>query len=124
MADATPLLVLIDGNALVHRAYHAFAAAAGRNAIAMTTKSGEPITAVYGFTSMLLKVLGDYKPTHIACTFDTHVPTFRHLEFSAYKATRARMPDDLAPQLRRVRGGLEALSTPPYKIDRLAADQP
>jgi len=122
MTNHPPLLILIDGHALVHRAYHAFAAAQGRNAVAMTTKSGEPITAVYGFASMLLKVLNDFQPTYIACAFDTHVPTFRHVEYTEYKAGRAQMPEDLAPQFSRVRDLLEAFNIPIYEIDGFEAD--
>ncbi|HLC29161.1 MAG TPA: 5'-3' exonuclease H3TH domain-containing protein, partial [Dehalococcoidia bacterium] len=122
MTGKQPLLILIDGNALVHRAYHAFAAASGRSAVAMTTKSGEPVTAVYGFASMLLKVLNEYAPTYIACAFDTHVPTFRHEEYADYKAGRAKMPEDLAPQFGLVRELLAAFNIPIYEIDGYEAD--
>src|SRR5437867_972251 len=98
MTSKTPLLVLIDGNSIVYRAYFAFGAAQGRSATALTTKSGEPVTAVFGFASMMLKVIADYKPTHIICAFDTHAPTFRDSLYDAYKAGRAAMPDDLRPQ--------------------------
>ncbi|MBI2887109.1 MAG: DNA polymerase I [Chloroflexi bacterium] len=122
MAETPPLLILIDGNALVHRAYHAFAAASGRSAVALTTKEGEPVSAVYGFASMLLKVLNEHQPTYIACAFDTHVPTFRHEQYQEYKAGRARMPDDLPPQFDRVRQLLEAFNIPIYEIDGYEAD--
>ena len=122
MTGKQPLLILIDGNAIVHRAYHAFAAASGRSAVAMTTKSGEPVTAVYGFASMLLKVLNEYAPTYIACAFDTHVPTFRHEEYAEYKAGRAKMPEDLAPQFGLVRELLAAFNIPIYEIDGYEAD--
>ncbi len=123
MADKlSELLVLIDGNALVHRAYHAFGAAAGRNAVGLTTKTGEPVSAVFGFASMLLKVLNEYRPAYIACAFDTHAPTFRHEQYAEYKAGRARMADDLPPQFVKVRELLDAFSIPKYEIDGYEAD--
>ncbi|MEK7216024.1 MAG: 5'-3' exonuclease H3TH domain-containing protein, partial [Chloroflexota bacterium] len=122
MSARSPLIILIDGNALVHRAYHAFAAASGRNAIALTTKSGEPVTAVFGFANMLLKVLAEYNPTYIACTFDTHAPTFRDELYDAYKAGRARTPDDLIPQFERVKDLLRAFNIPIYELDGFEAD--
>ena len=67
-------LVLIDGNAILHRAYHALPKT-------LTAKGGEPINAVYGFTSMLLKIIEDLKPTHLAVAFDRKEPTFRKKEF-------------------------------------------
>ena len=117
-----PLLILIDGNALVHRAYRALGPAQGRAGVAFTTKAGEPVTAVYGFASMMLKVMADHKPTHMACTFDTPVPTFRHVANVDYKATRPEMPDDLKPQFGRVKELLEAFGIPIYELDGFEAD--
>jgi len=117
-----PLLILIDGNALVHRAYRALGPSQGRAGVAFTTKAGEPVTAVYGFASMMLKVMADYKPTHMACTFDTPVPTFRHVANVDYKATRPEMPDDLKPQFGRVKELLEAFGIPIYELDGYEAD--
>jgi len=71
--------LLIDGNALVHRGFHAIPS--------LSTKSGEPTNAVYGFTMILLKAIKDLKPTHIACSFDLKGPTFRHQEYAEYKAS-------------------------------------
>lgn len=122
MTTKPSLLILIDGNALVHRAYHAFAAAAGRTAVALTTKSGEPVTAVFGFASMLLKVLTEYQPTHIICAFDTHAPTFRDALYTEYKAGRPEMPDDLRPQFGRVRELLGPFNIPIYEMDGFEAD--
>ena len=118
----TSLLILIDGNAMVHRAYHAFAAARGRAAVPMTTKSGEPVAAVYGFASMLLKVLTEYQPTHVACAFDTHAPTFRDAMYDEYKAGRAPTPDDLIPQFDRVKDLVRAFNIPIYELDGFEAD--
>jgi DNA polymerase-1 len=83
-------LVLLDSNGLIYRAFFALPY--------LTTQSGRPTNAVYGFTSMLLKVLEDERPDYIAAAFDRPAPTFRHREFTAYKAHREAMPDDLRPQ--------------------------
>jgi DNA polymerase-1 len=68
--------MLIDGNALVHRGYHAVPGLT-------ITKTGEPIGAVYGFTMILLRAIKELKPTHIACSFDLAGPTFRHEAYAA-----------------------------------------
>lgn len=107
-------LVLIDGNALVHRAYHALPK--------LTTKKGELINAVYGFTSVLLKVLKDLKPDYVAATFDLAEPTFRHEEFEEYKATRPKAPQELYDQLARVKQVLKALNIPIYEKAGFEAD--
>src|SRR4030065_2106119 len=99
-----PLLVLFDGNAIVHRAFHAFGATKYRQATPLTvSKTGEVVSAVYGFALMLLKVLNEIKPTHIAIAFDKKGPTFRHEMFVQYKAQRPEMASELAGQLGRVR---------------------
>jgi DNA polymerase-1 len=82
-------LVLIDGNALIHRAFHAFARADLR------TPKGEPTTAVYGFAVMLLNIYTKLKPDYVAVAFDTGKPTFRHEEYEEYKATRVASPKEL-----------------------------
>jgi DNA polymerase-1 len=107
-------LVLIDGNALVHRAYHAIPP--------LTTKKGEIVNAVYGFISILFKVLNDLKPDYVAATFDLAGPTFRHEEFDGYKATRAKAPQELYDQLGRVKQVLGALNIPIYEKSGYEAD--
>ncbi len=107
-------LVLIDGNALVHRAYHALPK--------LTTKKGELVNAVYGFISILFKVLNDLKPDYVAATFDLAGPTFRHEEFKDYKATRVRAPQELYDQLNRVKQVLAALNIPIYEQQGFEAD--
>ena len=84
-------LLLIDGHSLVYRAFFAMPA--------LTNSRGELTNAAYGFTSMLLKVLADHAPTHAIAAFDAAGPTFRHERFDDYKAHRARMPDELKPQI-------------------------
>jgi DNA polymerase-1 len=107
-------LVLIDGHALAYRAYHALPDD-------LKTSKGELTNAVYGFTSMLLKVLQDEKPTHIAVTFDKG-PTFRHEVYTEYKAHRAKMPDELRAQMDRVRRVVQTLDIPIYEEEGYEAD--
>ncbi len=110
-----PLLVLFDGHALVHRAFHALPPLS-------VSKTGEPTGAVYGFVLQLLKVLQDLRPTHLAMAFDRPAPTFRHLEFEEYKAQRPKAPDELVRQLGRVREVVQAFNIPVFELDGYEAD--
>ena len=110
-----PLLVLFDGHALVHRAFHALPSLSA-------SKTGEPTGAVYGFVLQLLKVLQDLRPTHLAMAFDRPAPTFRHLEFEEYKAQRPKAPDELVRQLGRVRDVVRAFNIPVFELDGFEAD--
>ena len=107
-------LVLIDGHALVHRAYHALPS--------LSANSGEMVNAVFGFTSILLRILKDLKPDYIAATFDLPGPTFRHEEFEAYKAQRVKAPDELYAQLKRVKDVLDAFNIPYFEQAGFEAD--
>lgn len=109
------LLVLFDGNALVHRAYHALPPLS-------VTRTGEPVGAVYGFASMLLKVLSDLKPTHYAIAFDRPGPTFRHIRSEAYKAQRPAAPEELVAQFQRVRQLVSVFRIPVFELDGYEAD--
>ena len=115
MGEKKPLLVLFDGNAIVHRAYHALPPLA-------VTKTGEATGAVYGFASMVLKVLADLKPTHYAIAFDYPAPTFRHREFAAYKAQRPPAPEELRSQFDRVRQLVQAFNIPSFEVEGYEAD--
>lgn len=106
--------LLIDGNALIHRGFHAIPS--------LSTKSGEPTNAVYGFTMILLKAIKDLKPTYIACSFDLKGPTFRHKEYAEYKAHRVSAPDELYAQIDRVKEVVRALNIPIYEIEGFEAD--
>jgi len=118
-----PLLVLFDGNAIVHRAYHAFGATKYRAATPLTvSKTGEIVSAVYGFVLMLMKVLNELKPTHYAIAFDKKGPTFRHQLFDQYKAHRPPTPDELVGQIERVKQMVEAFRIPVFEIDNYEAD--
>jgi len=110
-----PLLVLFDGNAIIHRAFHALPPLT-------VSKTGEAIGAVYGFISMLLKAINELKPTHYAIAFDRPAPTFRHQLFDQYKAHRPKTPDELVGQLGRVREVVEALHIPIFELDDYEAD--
>jgi len=117
------LLVLFDGNAIVHRAYHAFGPTRSRPGTALTVrKTGEVVSAVYGFVLMLLKVMNDLKPTHIAIAFDKKGPTFRHDMFEDYKANRPAAPDDLVSQIARVKQLVQAFNIPLFELDGFEAD--
>jgi DNA polymerase-1 len=113
-----PRLVLFDGNAIVHRAFHAFE----RTKPLTVSKTGEVVSAVYGFTLMLLKAISELKPTHYAIAFDRPTPTFRHKLFDDYKAHRAETPDELRGQMGRVRQLVDAFHIPVYEIDGYEAD--
>ncbi len=110
-----PLLLLFDGHALVHRAYHALPPFS-------VSKTGEPTGAVFGFTRMLLKAVQDHKPTHWAISFDRPSPTFRHLEFEDYKAHRPSAPEDLRQQMTRVREIVNVFNIPTFELEGYEAD--
>ncbi|MFC2071070.1 PIN domain-containing protein, partial [Chloroflexota bacterium] len=111
-----PLLVLFDGNAIVHRAYHAFENARTPRTLTVP-RTGEVVTAVFGFAQMLLKAIDDLKPTCYAVTFDTPAPTFRHKMFVEYKAHRPPTPVELINQFDRVRQLVETFNIPIYELD-------
>ncbi len=108
------ILILIDGYSLAYRAYHALPTD-------LSTSKGELTNAVYGFASMLLNVLRDYKPNYMAVAFDVG-PSFRHQEFAAYKAQRAATPDELTSQLNRIEELVEAFRIPVYAAEGYEAD--
>ncbi len=112
-----PRLVLFDGNAVVHRAFHAF-----EGKPLTVSKTGEVVSAVYGFALMLLKTINELKPTHYAIAFDRAAPTFRHQLFDQYKAQRPKTPDELIGQLGQVRRLVEAFRIPVYELDGYEAD--
>jgi DNA polymerase I len=107
-------LVLVDGNALLHRAYHATPP--------LTTKDGELVNAVYGFTSMLLRSIIDLKPDFIAIAWDEKGPTFRHQAYTQYKATRGPSDDGLSNQYKRVFEVAESLNIPKFSVAGYEAD--
>ena len=103
--DPMSTLLLLDGHSLAYRAFYALPTD-------LATSSGQVTNAVYGFTSMLIKVVGDEKPDHLAVAFDTAAPTFRKEKDSTYKAGRKETPDLFRSQLPLIRQVLEALAVP------------
>lgn len=108
-------LVLIDGHAILHRAYHAFPTT-------LRTRKGELVNAVYGFTRMLLTVLKDLHPEYATVAFDLPVPTFRHKEYIGYQAQRPAMDRELAGQIDRVNQVVKALNIPIFAAAGFEAD--
>src|SRR5258708_1133777 len=106
--------ILIDGHALIYRAYHAFTD--------LSTSSGQLVNAVYGFSRILLTVMSDLSPEYIAVTFDHPQPTFRHAEYDGYKATRAEMPEDLRPQIDIIKKVVTAFNIPQFVLPGYEAD--
>lgn len=109
-------LFLLDGMALIYRAYFAFA----KNP--RITSTGINASAMFGFTNTLLDVLLKQKPTHIACVFDTSAPTDRHLEYEAYKAHREEMPEDLKRSIPYIFRIIEGFNIPVVTKDGYEAD--
>lgn len=107
-------IVIFDGNAIIHRAYHAIPP--------LTTKEGKMVNAVYGFTSMLLKVWKDLNPSCIAVTFDMAGPTFRHVQYKEYKATRVKADQELYDQIPLVHELVESFDLPIYEKKGYEAD--
>jgi DNA polymerase-1 len=115
-SDGAERLLLLDGHSLAYRAFFALPV---EN---FSTTTGQPTNAVYGFTSMLINVLRDEQPTHVAVAFDLSAPTFRHAEYAEYKATRSETPTDFRGQLSLVREVLEALRIPTVEATGFEAD--
>ena len=107
-------LLLVDGSGYIFRAFHALPP--------MTRPDGTPVNAVYGFTSMLMKLVDDMQPDHIAVIFDTSRKTFRSEIYQQYKANRSEPPDELIPQFALVRAATEALSLPQIEAPGFEAD--
>src|SRR3989304_5436027 len=114
-----PRFYLIDGHALAYRTYYALTRAG--DASRWTTKSGEPTAGTYGFASVLLRLLEKEAPEYLAVSFDTG-RTFRDEVYPQYKATRAKMPEDLAPQLDRIRELVTAFGIPVLEREGYEAD--
>ena len=114
MGEKAKKLVLIDGNAIMHRAYHALPP--------LSTKKGELVNAVYGFASTMLSVIENLKPDYIAASFDLAGPTFRHEEYKDYKATRTKAPDEFYRQIPRVKEFVKDFNIPIFEKEGYEAD--
>ena len=111
-------IYLIDGHALAYRAYFALT----RGSVGgFTTHSGEPTAGVFGFTSVLLRIMEQERPEFMAVAFDTG-RTFRDDLYQEYKGTREKMPDDLRPQMERIRQLVDAFNIPRLEIEGYEAD--
>src|SRR6266699_3922625 len=110
------LLLLLDGHSLAYRAFFALPA---EN---FSTTTGQPTNAVYGFTAMLINVLRDERPTHVAVAFDRGEPTFRHEQYVEYKANRKETPTDFKGQLSLIFEVLDALGVPRLSLAGYEAD--
>jgi DNA polymerase I len=110
----TDTLVLIDGHALVFRAFYGVPN--------LTTPKGELVNAVHGFTSMLFKAWRELAPRYVIATFDFSSKTFRKAKFPAYKGTRGPAPDGLAPQFPHIFNLLDCMNIPVYSLEGFEAD--
>ena len=107
-------LVIIDGNSIINRAFYAIPD--------LTNKQGLHTNAIYGFTTMLFKIIDTYNPTHISVAFDKKAPTFRHLEYKGYKAGRKKMPDELKQQMEPLKLLLDKFNINRLEIEGYEAD--
>ncbi len=108
-------LIIIDGNALIHRSFHALPPT-------LTTRDKTIVNAVYGFSSFLLKALDELSPDYVVLTLDEKGPTFRHKKYKEYKATRKKAPDELYKQIPLVREVAKAFNIPTYSRSGFEAD--
>jgi DNA polymerase-1 len=115
-AASRPRLLLLDGHSLAYRAFFALPV---EN---FSTTTGQPTNAVYGFTAMLINILRDEAPTHVAVAFDVGRKTFRNETFADYKATRKETPTDFRGQVELIREVLDALNIRSLQADNFEAD--
>ena len=110
-----PRLFLLDGHSLSYRAFYALPTT-------LATSTGQVTNAVYGFTSMLIKLLTDERPDHLAAAFDRGAPTIRLEKYAEYKAGRPEAPDEFRQQLGLIEEVLEALAVPVIGVEGHEAD--
>ena len=116
--ERQPLLMIMDGHAMVHRSFRAISQQ--RNLTSNAT--GEDTTGVYGFANVFLRALQEWNPAYCAIAFDTSAPTFRHEQFEDYKAQRPPSPPELRPQFDRVKQLMAAFGVPVFELDGWEAD--
>ena len=107
-------LIIIDGNAIVHRSYHALPP--------LKTKKGELVNAIYGFLLAFFKAVKDFNPDYIVATFDLPAPTFRHKKYKLYKANREKAPDDLYTQIPKIKDILKEFGVEIFEKKGFEAD--
>src|ERR1051325_4669953 len=108
--SATERLFLLDGMALAYRAFFSFISRP------LINSRGENTSAIYGFVNTLMKLLADDRPEHIAVVFDTKEPTFRHVMYDQYKATREKMPEEMAGQIEKLKEVVRAFNVPSIEL--------
>ncbi|GIW65006.1 MAG: hypothetical protein KatS3mg092_0939 [Patescibacteria group bacterium] len=101
-------LILIDGNAIMHRAFHAYPL--------LTSSDNTPTNVIYGFLAMLYKTVVDFKPTHLAVVFDTPKPTFRNKLYEKYQIQRPKIDDKFAVQIPLVKQAIDEASI--YRLEK------
>ena len=109
-----PTLFLIDGSNYIYRAFYAIRE--------LSNSKGFPTNAIYGFTNMLMKLCRDWEPDYIAVVFDSKGPTFRHEAYEEYKANRKAMPDELIPQIPKIKEIVRGFSMPVLEEPGMEAD--
>ena len=107
-------LIVIDGNSIVNRAYYGVRP--------LSTKTGIPTNAIFGFMNIMLKYIDEYKPDYLCVAFDLKAPTFRHKMYDQYKAQRKGMPDDLAEQMPHLKEILSAMNILQLSLEGYEAD--
>ena len=107
-------LVVIDANAIIHRAFHALPP--------LSTKKGERVNAIYGFLLVFFKAIKDFNPDFVAAAFDFPAPTFRHKKYKLYKANREKAPDELYEQIPKVKEILKAFNIDIFEKQGFEAD--
>lgn len=107
-------LIVIDGNAIIHRAFHALPP--------LVTKKEELVNAIYGFLLVFLKAIREFKPDFVAATFDFPAPTFRHQKYKLYKATREKAPEELYQQIPKVKEILKSFDVQIFEKEKYEAD--
>ena len=110
-------LVVIDGNSIMNRAFYGLS---GSNML--TTKKGVPTNAIYGFLTILFKILNEDKPDYLTVAFDLKSPTFRHKMYEGYKAQRKGMPNELATQMPIIKEVLDAMNISRIEMEGFEAD--
>jgi len=114
MENKKKILLIIDSNSIIHRAFHALPP--------LSTNKGELVNAVYGFLLVFLKAIKDFRPDFIAAAFDFPALTFRHKEYKEYKAKRPKTPEDLSEQIPKVKEILKAFKVPVFEKQGFEAD--
>ena len=116
MSDKKKVFVFIDALALAYKGYFAFISRP------LITKSGEPTSAVFGFLNQVFKIIEDTKPDYLAVAFDSKEKTFRHERYEGYKSSRQQMPEDMIPQIARIKEVIDAFNMPILILPRYEAD--